>query len=88
MPLPPFNANGDLPPGVYAATVAEVVARFGAGTPRREVVTQRLVRIHNLAVATGGLGRFVLFGSYVTSKPVPNDVDVILVMKDAFGVMV
>jgi hypothetical protein len=30
------------------------------------------------------LQRFVIFGSYVTAKPNPNDVDVILIMDDAF----
>jgi hypothetical protein len=28
--------------------------------------------------------RFILFGSYITTKPDPNDVDVILVMEDTF----
>jgi hypothetical protein len=29
MPLPPFNESGDLPPGVHAATLEQVVGRFG-----------------------------------------------------------
>jgi predicted nucleotidyltransferase len=37
-----------------------------------------------MAVRTGHLGRFVIFGSYVTAKPDPKDVDVILVMDDDF----
>ena len=28
--------------------------------------------------------RFVIFGSYITAKPEPNDVDIILVMTDDF----
>lgn len=28
--------------------------------------------------------RFVVFGSFVTAKPEPNDVDVILIMHDTF----
>jgi hypothetical protein len=28
--------------------------------------------------------RFVIFGSYITVKPEPNDVDIILIMRDDF----
>jgi len=38
----------------------------------------------NLAQRTGHLQRLVVFGSYVTTKALPNDVDVILVMDDEF----
>jgi hypothetical protein len=37
-----------------------------------------------LAVATGKLRRFVVFGSFVTDKPEPNDVDVFLMMENDF----
>lgn len=37
-----------------------------------------------MAEATGHLARFVVFGSFVTDKPDPNDVDVFLVMDDSF----
>ncbi len=30
--------------------------------------------------------RFVIFGSYVTAEPAPNDVDVVLLMRDGFDV--
>lgn len=84
MPLPAFDSRGDLPIGVHPATLAEVIARFGYGTPQRELVTARLVHIYELVRATGKLLRFVIFGSYVTDKPAPNDVDIILVMADDF----
>lgn len=86
MPLPPFDSRGDLPEGVHPATLAEALARFGHGAPQREIVTARLVRVYDLARATGKLLRFVIFGSYVTAKPEPNDVDIILVMTDDFAV--
>src|SRR5215472_8878008 len=79
-----FNSEGDLPPGVHPATLEEVVSRFGNGSPIREEVTRRLRRIYQLASATGMLQRFVVFGSYVTSKPEPNDVDIVLVMREDF----
>ena len=45
-----------------------------------------MLRIYHLILATGHLDRFVLFGSYITAKPAPNDVDIILVMQDDFDV--
>ena len=39
-----------------------------------------------LAKSTGQLARVVLWGSFVTSKEVPNDLDVLLVMDTEFVV--
>lgn len=86
MPLPEFNSQGELPPGVYRATFNEIVARFGRGTTKRQRVTERLRRIFQLAQATGKLDRIIIFGSYVTSKLEPNDVDVVIVFQDSFDV--
>ena len=58
--------------------------RFGVSTKQRSRVYQRLVRIYRLANATGYLSRFIIFGSFVTSKVEPNDVDILLVMRDDF----
>jgi hypothetical protein len=84
MPLPDFNTNGDLPPGVHRASWIEVMGHFGGGAGQRDVCTRRLAHIYELARRTDCLRRFVLFGSYVTTKANPNDVDVILIMDDAF----
>jgi hypothetical protein len=84
MPLPEFNEFGDLPEGNHPASLAEVVARFGSGMAQRQSVTGRLNRIYELAVATGHLDRLVVFGSYVSDVSDPNDVDVILVMRNDF----
>ena len=83
MPLPQFNLEGDLPEGIYPATLEEVIARFGVGT-RRQEVSNRLRRIYETARSTGQLSSLLVFGSYVTSKPEPHDVDVILIMTDTF----
>ncbi len=61
-----------------------MVARFGTGTAQRLAVTDRLRRIYQLATATGHLDRLVVFGSYVSDAADPNDVDVILVMRNDF----
>lgn len=84
MSLPEFNEFGDLPEGVHAAPFREVFARFGSGSNQREAVTDRLRRIYELAISTDKLDRLIVFGSYVTTKSDPNDVDVILVMRDDF----
>jgi len=84
MSLPPLNSEGELPEGVHHATMNEGLTQFGGSTPQRQAVTARLQRIYQLASATGKLTRLVIFGSYVTTKPHPNDVDVILVMADDF----
>ena len=88
MPLPPFNENGDLPPGIHMAFLPEAVMRFGIGTARRSVLARRLERIYTLAESTGYLVRFIIFGSFITDKPQPNDVDVFLLMEDAFDVSI
>ena len=86
MPLPPFTASGDLPPGVHRATLSEALERFGSGSSQRMLVGLRLERIYNVVRATGHLARCIVFGSFVTAKPVPNDVDVFLLMEDTFDV--
>jgi len=61
-----------------------MVARFGGGAPSRQSATASLLRIYKTAKGTGKLGRFIIFGSYITAKADPNDVDIILVMADDF----
>jgi hypothetical protein len=83
--LPEFNSQGDLPEGRYTATLAQVLQRFGEGSEARRERTAVLLRLHQMVSATGKLERFIIFGSYITAKQVPRDVDVILVMKDDFS---
>ncbi len=84
--LPEFNASGDLPPGVHSAQLDEVVERFGKGSSQRRQVASRLLRIYNLAKGTTCLARFVIFGSFITNKFAPNDVDIFILMEDSFAV--
>src|SRR6266540_7279844 len=80
-----FNEHGDLPVGVHRAKLDEVVQHF-SNTARRAVIARRLERIYRLARSTGHLARFIVFGSFVTAKPEPNDVDIFLLMEDSFDV--
>lgn len=84
MPLPDFNDKGDLPEGVHQATIDEVISRFGVGTPQRQLATTNLLKIFQLAATTGKLERLIIFGSYITTKTNPNDVDIVLVFHDDF----
>jgi hypothetical protein len=49
MTLPSFNSKGELPEGVHQATMEEVLSRFGTGTPQRQLVTTKLLKIYQLA---------------------------------------
>ena len=86
MPLAMLNEKGELPEGVHPASLDEVIARFGGGTLQRQEVTARLRRIYEPVSATGKLARFIIFGSYVSGKPDPNDVDIFLIMSEEFEV--
>jgi|ERR1051325_4826720 hypothetical protein len=82
---PEFNAHGDLPPGIHRAKMEDVAKHFGA-TAQRTVLIRRLERIYQLARSTGHLAHFIVFGSFVTAKFAPNDVDIFLLMEDSFDV--
>ncbi len=84
MPIPEFDERDDLPVGIHRATLAEVMERFGGVSAQRQEVTQRLLKIFTLAKNTGYLSRFIIYGSYITAKSEPNDIDIFLVMHDDF----
>jgi hypothetical protein len=81
---PDFNEEGDLPVGIHQASLAEVIEHFGYSTKQRRVVAQRVARIYDLAQRTGQVARFIIYGSFITAKPSPNDVDIFLLMEDTF----
>lgn len=84
MPLPYLNNAGDMPAGLHRATLDEVMAAFGSGSTQRQLVAARLLSMYLAARGTDRLERFIVFGSFVTAKTHPNDVDIILVMRDDF----
>jgi uncharacterized protein DUF6932 len=72
--IPPFSAAGILPPGLHdAEDWAEVVRRFGGTARRFELLGKLRLGLNNLRDA--GCPWVLLDGSFVTSKPDPNDVD-------------
>ena len=82
--LPEFSSDGDLPLGVHPANWQEFQSRFGTGTPRRLWLSSRFSAL--VALAAGKLRRVFVWGSFVTAKPVPRDVDTLLIMDDDFEV--
>ena len=64
--------------------MAEVLDRFGSSSERRRLLALRLIRVHDVAMQTGHLVHFVVFGSFVTDKHEPNDVDVFMIMDNTF----
>ena len=81
---PEYNSNGDLPDGIHPGKISEVIQHFGSSTLKRQIIARRLERVYNLARGTGQLARFVIFGSFVTAKSEPNDVDIFMLMEDTF----
>jgi hypothetical protein len=82
--LPPFTDSGDLPPGIHAADWSEIEQRFGTGSLARAEAHAKLRHLHRLAERTGGLVRFLVFGSFVSAHATPRDVDIVLVMATDF----
>ena len=85
MPLPHFDTGGELPEGLHLATLREVGERFGQGNEARVTLMKLLEDIHGRVTRTGKMLRFVIFGSFVTEKAWPRDIDIVLVMADDFS---
>jgi hypothetical protein len=84
--LPEFTSEGDLPIGVHEANWQEVQSHFGTATSRRVWLFGRLQALVELAAKTGELRRVFIWGSFVTTKPEPKDIDVLLIMDEGFEV--
>ncbi len=69
---------------MHIASLREVLDRFAVGTVVRKALGTRLERIYHVAQASGHLARFVVFGSFLTDKFDPNDVDIFLLMENTF----
>ncbi len=71
--LPSFREDGTLPPGIHWAVWDEVVVRFGYNTHRQRQLQGLEEALQNLKAA--GCRTIYLNGSFVTSKPEPDDYD-------------
>lgn len=84
--LPDLNSDGELPTGVHIADWQEFESRFGGPSPRRIWLLGRLRALAELAAASGHLSRLFDWGSFVTGKPAPRDLNVLLIMSADFEV--
>ena len=71
--IPPFGADGELPPGVHWATWQEFTARFGTTRHRRTLIAGMRGALEALRAA--GCTAAYINGSFVTAKDVPADYD-------------
>ena len=84
--LPAFTSEGELPAGVHVTHWQEFHSRFGTTTPRRVWLLGRLEALIEIAAATGQLRRVFVWGSFVTAKAAPGDLDILLIMDNDFEV--
>jgi hypothetical protein len=71
--IPEFDDRGNLPPGIYLATWAEIVTHYATNTRRRELLDGLLDALRSLK--TAGCATTYLDGSFVTAKEHPGDFD-------------
>jgi hypothetical protein len=81
--IPAFRPDDYLPDGMYPASEAEVLFRFGALNRRCRRLALRLWRWIELARAVGA-SRLLVDGSFVTAKVEPNDVDAVVLLPTDF----
>ncbi|MDV6032437.1 MAG: hypothetical protein F9B45_20595 [Phycisphaera sp. RhM] len=81
--IPDFRDDGYLPEGLHVASEADVTFRFGTATRQRQRLAVRLRRWLELARVLNAK-RFFVDGSFVTSKPDPDDVDAVVWLPDDF----
>jgi hypothetical protein len=82
MPIPPFDNNGLLPPGIFDCTLEEIQAVY-CSNPHRQTLFDGLMSFlqsewypHNIALP------IFIDGSFVRNKPLPSDVDIVIDLTD------
>jgi hypothetical protein len=71
--IPPFDDEGNLPPGIHPAAWREVESRFGQTAHRRRLLDGLRRALDTLRAA--GCRRVYVDGSFVTAKVEPGDFD-------------
>ncbi len=82
MSIPALDEHGFLPPGVHLCALSEVREQFGRfrGSDHRVRLFQKLETFLSEANSARLLRAVVVNGSFVTGKPLPNDIDLLLVL--------
>lgn len=71
--IPPFDDNGNLPPGVHHVHLSDIEKRFTWTEKRKELFQGLTEAVVNLSFA--GVLLLYIDGSFITSKDDPSDVD-------------
>ena len=81
MPIPALD-DGLLPPGVHQCTMQEIHDTFGTFqlSSRRCRLFEQLETFVSEIKSTGLVVAVIVDGSFVTGKPEPNDIDLILIL--------
>jgi len=82
--IPEFQKDGNLPKGLYEVTLHEVREVFGTGSAKRKLLIGNLENIIELAKSTGKLERVIVWGSFISNKDFPQDIDLLLIMRGDF----
>lgn len=72
--IPDFDADGNLPSGIYTATLAEIEDKFTYNLKRRGHFEHLKLLIEDLR--TIGCSNIYIDGSFITSKLLPKDIDI------------
>jgi len=83
-PLPSFTYHGYLPEGVHDTTQEELRERM-VTNPQRAVLWERLQKFLKWTIATGNFSHAYIDGGFITDKSQPEDIDVILQTRAAYG---
>gem|GEM_PF-2491107 len=67
------------------ASLDDLRIRFGTSTPRRQFLFRQLELIIDQLRATRSLKQVYLFGSFVSGKASPNDIDLLVIMNAGFS---
>src|SRR6266568_1334853 len=75
MPIPAIDEEGFLPEGIHGASLRESIARFGAESDTRKQQCELLRQVVAAAKPYFQMKRVMVWGSFVTAKGEPADLD-------------
>ena len=72
--IPDFDKDGNLPSGIYQATLVEIEAKFTSNLKRKGHFEHLKLLIDDLIAI--GCKTIYIDGSFITKKALPNDIDI------------
>lgn len=84
MPLPTFTTSGLLPPGIHDGTLSDAEKRFVLN-PHRQEMWKRFLLFVDWTRSLDTFDILYLDGGFISDKAQPEDIDVILQTRDAYG---